>query len=190
VRVQGAEADRGLRPDGHDPRGRALAALAAEARAKRLGYYEYVASPPQPSLVVIQDLDPSRPGRLLGRGEHGDPQGPGPVGCITNGSIRDLDMIAPEFQLLAGKVGPSHVWVHVVDTGLEVTVHGMTVRHGDLIHADRHGAVVIPPEAVEGMPAAIELMSRREAPILAEARASGFTVERLKAAMAEADEIH
>jgi regulator of RNase E activity RraA len=80
--------------------------------------------------------------------------------------------------------------VHVEDTGLEVTVHGMTVRHGDLIHADRHGAVVIPPEAVERMPAAIELTSRREAPILAEARAPGFTVEKLKAAMAEADEIH
>jgi regulator of RNase E activity RraA len=163
----------------------------AEARAKRIGYYEYVAAPPQPSLVVIQDLDPQPGlGAFWGEVNTAIHKGLGLSGCITNGSIRDLDMIAPEFQLLAGKVGPSHVWVHVVDTGLEVTVHGMTVRHGDLVHADRHGAVVIPPEALERMPAAIELMSRREAPILAEARAAGFTVERLKAAMAEADEIH
>lgn len=163
----------------------------AEVRAKRLAYYEYVASPPQPSLVVIQDLDPNPGlGAFWGEVNTAIHKGLGLSGCITNGSIRDLDMIAPEFQLLAGKVGPSHAWVHVVDTGLEVNVHGMTVRHGDLVHADRHGAVIVPPEALEALPAAIQLMSRREAAILNEARASGFTVEKLRAAMAEADEIH
>ena len=40
------------------------------------------------------------------------------------------------------------------------------------------------------LPAAIDLCIRKEAPILAMARAPGFTVEKLKAAWAEADDIH
>ena len=66
----------------------------------------------------------------------------------------------------------------------------MTVRHGDLIHADKHGAVVIPPDALLQLPAAIDLCTRREAPLLAAARQSDFGVEHLRAAMAEADDIH
>jgi regulator of RNase E activity RraA len=66
----------------------------------------------------------------------------------------------------------------------------MQTRHGDLVHADRHGAVVIPLDAAERLPAAIDLCVRREAPILAMARAPGFTVAQLKAAWAEAEDIH
>ena len=117
-------------------------------------------------------------------------KGLGVAGCITNGSIRDLDLIAPEFQLLAGKVGPSHAWVRVEEIEVPVEVHGMTVSHGDLIHADRHGAVVIPLDLLDRIPAAIELLTRREAAILKVARLPGFDAEKLKAAMAEAEEIH
>jgi regulator of RNase E activity RraA len=117
-------------------------------------------------------------------------KGLGVLGCITNGSIRDLDAIATGFQLLAGSVAPSHAFVHLEHVGDEVNVHGLKVADGDLLHADRHGAVLIPPGAAERLPAAIDLCIRREAPVLAAARAPGFTVEALKAAWAEADDIH
>ena len=61
----------------------------------------------------------------------------------------DLDDLAEGFQLLAGSVGPSHAYVHVVDFGEPVCVHGMEVAAGDLVHADQHGAVVIPHEVAE-----------------------------------------
>ena len=41
---------------------------------------------------------------------------------------------------------PSHAYVHVVDVGKPVRIGGLTVRPGDLIHADRHGVVTIPHE--------------------------------------------
>jgi regulator of RNase E activity RraA len=63
------------------------------------------------------------------------------------------------------------------------------VRPNDLVHADRHGAVVIPAEHIEKMPAAIDIVLRKEVPILTAARAPGFTVEKLKAAWVEADQI-
>ena len=80
--------------------------------------------------------------------------------------------------------------MHLETFGKEVRVAGMLVRAGDLVHADRHGAVVIPHEAAPQLPAAIELLTRREAAILRVARSPGFTVEKLKGAIAEAEEIH
>lgn len=163
----------------------------AEVRAMRLRYYEYVAAPPAPSLVVIDDRDPEPGfGAFWGEVNTALHKGLGVLGCITSGSIRDLDLIATDFQLLAGSVAPSHAWVHVEDIDLEVEVHGMRVRPGDLLHADRHGAVVVPADALAEVLMAVDLCTRREAPLLAAARQSDFSIDRLKAAMVEADEIH
>ena len=71
---------------------------------------------------------------------------------ITDGSIRDIPQWAPGFQALAGSIGPSHAWVHAESFGGEVRVAGMTVRSDDLIHADRHGAIVIPIDIAAKLP--------------------------------------
>ena len=91
---------------------------------------------------------------------------------------------------LAGSVGPSHAWVHAENFGGEVRVAGMTVRSDDLIHADSHGAIVIPIDIAAKLPEAAELCGRRETPILEIARSSSFTLEKLKAALAKSAEIH
>jgi regulator of RNase E activity RraA len=163
----------------------------AAARALRERHYENVAAAPGPTVVVIEDLDPIPGfGAFWGEVNSAIHKGLGCLGCITNGSFRDLAELAPGFQILGGKVGPSHAWVHVVDVGVDVTVHGMAASNGDLIHADRHGAVIVPQDAVARLPAAVELVQRREAPILAAARAEGFDIAVLKRAMADAAEIH
>ena len=164
---------------------------AGAVKAKRAAYYEYVASPPGPTVVVIQDLDPNPGfGAFWGEVNTAVHKGLGALGCVTNGSMRDLDDCAPGFQLLAGKVGPSHAHGHIVDFGGQVNVTGMTVGDGDIVHADRHGAVVVPREAVAKLPAAVELLTRREAVILAAARSEGFDIDTLKRAMADSAEIH
>jgi regulator of RNase E activity RraA len=56
------------------------------------------------------------------------------------------------------------------------------VKSGDLIHADRHGAVVVPVGAIDGMKAAAEKLAANEARIIAAAK-SGKGVEAIKAAM-------
>jgi len=160
-------------------------------KAARAAYYEHVAAPPGPTVVVIQDLDPNPGfGAFWGEVNTAIHRGLGALGCVTNGSMRDLDDCAPGFQLLAGKVGPSHAHGHIVDFGGQVNVAGMTVNDGDIVHADRHGAVVIPHEAVAKLPATVELLTRREAVILAAARSEGFDIDTLKRAMADSAEIH
>ena len=166
---------------------------AEELRQTRTAYYDYVAggAADGPTVTVIQDLDPEPGfGAFWGEVNTAVHKGLGSLGAITNGSMRDLDDCAPGFQLLAGMVGPSHAHVHVVDFGRPVNVFGMAVRHNDVVHADRHGAVVIPAEAVKELPAAVDLLTRREAVILECARAPGFDMERLRRAMADSADIH
>jgi len=160
-------------------------------RAARIGWYDYVADSPLPTVVVLEDLDEiPGVGAFWGEVNTAVHKGLGALGVVTSGSIRDLDMVAPGFQLIAGAVNPSHAFVHVVEWGQEVAVHGMTCAGNDVVHADRHGAVVIPHDAVRRLPAAIELGARREKVILDMARSDGFSVARLREALGRADEIH
>ena len=160
-------------------------------RAARLGWYEYVANSPLPTVVVIEDLDEvPGTGAFWGEVNSAVHKALGAQGVVTSGSIRDLDMAAPGFQMLAGSVGPSHAYVHVVDFGGEVNIAGMVARHNDLIHADRHGAVVVPHDAVEDVLKAADLVTRKEAPILACARGADFSLDALEAAFGQSDDVH
>ncbi|HXF89706.1 MAG TPA: RraA family protein [Xanthobacteraceae bacterium] len=151
--------------------------------AKRLDYLDYVASAPQPSIAVIQNLDDIVGfGAFWGEVQSNVHKALGCLGTITNGSVRDIPAIAPGFQMLAGSIAPSHAFVHVVDFGVNVNIHGMAVKSGDLIHADRHGAVVVPIETIAPMQAAADGLARREAKII-EAAKSGRGLEAIKAAM-------
>jgi regulator of RNase E activity RraA len=165
---------------------------AAKAREQRIAYYEYIAAQPQPGIVVIQDLDGADIGfgAFWGEVMSAVHQGLGCLGVVTDGSIRDIDQWAPGFQALAGAIVPSHAHVHLADFGKEVRVAGMLVRSGDLVHADRHGAVTIPATLAERIPAACDLLARKEAVILEMARAPGFNVAKLREALKKQDEIH
>lgn len=164
----------------------------SEQQALRLAYYEYVGTGPGPGISVIQDIDgpDAGYGAFWGEVNSAIHKALGCLGVITDGSIRDIPQWAPEFQALAGSLGPSHAHVHVSDFGKEIRVAGMTVRSGDLVHADRHGAVVIPLDVAAKIPDAAELCARRETPILEVARSSSFTLEKLREALAKSSEIH
>ena len=162
-----------------------------DIREMRARYYETISAPPNPSISVIQDLDPTPGfGAFWGEVNTAIHKGLGCLGVVTNGSFRDIDACAPGFQLLGGKVAPSHAWVHIVAIECEVNIFGMAVKPNDIIHADRHGAVVVPEECVKELPSAIDVLTRREAVILEVARSPGFNVEVLKKAMADSAEIH
>ncbi len=152
---------------------------------KRLDYLDYVAGEPGPSVVVIEDLDGEHAGfgAFWGEVQSNLHKALGCLGTITNGSIRDIPMIPPGFQMLAGSVSPSHAYVHVVDFGVDVTIHGMAVTSGDLVHADRHGAVVVPIDKIDAMVPALDKISKQEARIIEAARAPGASVATIKAAM-------
>jgi regulator of RNase E activity RraA len=152
---------------------------------KRLDYLDYVAASPQPAVMIMHDLDGEHAGfgAFWGEVQSNVHKALGALGVVTDGSIRDIPMIAPGFQMLAAAIVPSHAYVHVVDYGIDVNVAGMAVVSGDLIHADRHGAVVVPRDKIDAMQAAADKLAATEARIIAAARAPGATVEAIKAAI-------
>jgi regulator of RNase E activity RraA len=161
------------------------------ARKERLlAYYEYLSQGPRPTISIVQDVD-SQPGlgAFWGEVNTNVHWGLGCVGAVTNGSMRDLDMMCPQFQCLAATLSPSHAFIQVLDFGKPVDVLGMAVSDGDIVHADYHGAVVIPPAALEKLPAAIDLMARKEKVILDAARQAGFSAAKMREAMAAADQV-
>ena len=117
------------------PRGKVVA---------REDWYDYVARTDLPTIAVLQDIDGRQGyGAYWGEVQSTIHKSLGAIGCVTNGSFRDLDMWAPGFQMIGGRVGPSHAHVHMVAFGTPVNIFGMQVGHDDVIHADFHGAVVI-----------------------------------------------
>jgi len=159
--------------------------------ANRLDWYDYVADADLPTIVVLQDID-DRPGygAFWGEVQSTVHKALGARGCVTNGSFRDLTAWAKDFQMIGGRVGPSHAHVHLVDFGKPVNVFGMQVAHDDVVHADYHGAVVIAAEAVKKLPAAIDVVARREKVILDICKSPDFSPAKLRDAIRRAGEIH
>ena len=173
---------RGMQPPALDKLG---------VRRARLDYYRYVSEGVMPKIAVIQDLDSCKGfGCFWGEVNSAIHKGLGCEGVVTDGGVRDLDMLAPGFGVLCGKYTPSHAYVQPVAFGGEVEIFGMRVTSGDLIHADRHGAVVIPHAVARAVAAAAALCGRREVPLLEAARSPGFSLAVLEAAFAAADEVH
>ena len=117
----------------------------------RMDYYRAMAAAAKagPTVCVIEDLDgEDAVGAFWGEINTTVHKGLGLAGTLTNGLMRDLGDLAPGYPVLAGGIGPSHGFVHVRSVGAPVSVFSMSVAHGDLIHADRHGALVIPADLI------------------------------------------
>lgn len=111
-------------------------------------YRQYVASRPGPKVVVVQDRDKPRViGSFWGEVNSNVHRALGCVGTITDGAIRDLDeMTNAGFKAIARRLCVGHAHSVPVQWDCDVEVFGQTVRPGQLIHADKHGFLAIPPE--------------------------------------------
>lgn len=149
-------------------------------RARRLDYFRNMAEGPRPAIAVLEDVDyPNCVSAWWGEVHTNVHKGLGLNGALTNGVMRDLDDLAEGFPVVAGSIGPSHAFVHVRELGTSVNVFGMTVNQGDLVHADRHGGLVIPPEVIPDLKGAIEKMWAGEQIILGPAKEPDFDLEKL-----------
>ncbi len=144
-------------------------------KARRMDYYRHMSSGPRPALAVIEDLDGDAAiGAFWGEINTTVHKGLGLSGALTNGVMRDLGDLPDGFTVIAGSVGPSHGFVHVREIGTPVTIFGLTVDDGDLVHADRHGALVIPAPYLAELGAAIDKLLDTEKIVLDAARKPGF----------------
>lgn len=158
---------------------------AAVSRQERLTgisrLHEAIAATPGPTVVVVSDLDQG-PGCLWGEVNATIAQTLGAVGVVTDGLVRDIpDCDALGFHFVARGLGVSHAYVRVVSIGERVDVGGAEVQPGDVVHADVHGALVLPAEAVPDLPAAADAAVHAERELLEWVRSPQFDVSQLMA---------
>ena len=147
-------------------------------KARRMACYKHMADAPMPAVAVVEDTDfPDCIGAYWGEINTTVHKGFGLSGTLTNGVMRDLGDVPTGYPVIAGSIGPSHGFVHVQEIGTQIEIFGMTVTEGDLIHADRHGALVIPKDVIETLEASIEKLLSTEALILEPARSAEFNFE-------------
>ncbi|CUJ95661.1 bifunctional hexulose-6-phosphate synthase/ribonuclease regulator [Ruegeria denitrificans] len=154
-------------------------------KARRMAYYKYMAEAPSPCVAVIEDLDfPDCIGAYWGEINTSVHKGFGISGVVTNGVMRDLGDLPEGFPVVAGSVGPSHGFVHIREIDTSVSVFGLTVNPGELVHADRHGALVVPEDVVDQLEAAIQKLLSTERIVLDAARHPEFNFEAFETAWA------
>lgn len=152
-------------------------------KARRLDYFRYMADGPRPALCVIEDVDgPGCVSAWWGEVHTAVHKGLKMSGALTNGVMRDLDDHQPGFPVLAGSIGPSHAFVHVREINCAVEVFGLHIVPGDLIHADQHGALVIPADILPELQAAIDKLLSTEQIIIGPAKQADFDIEKLEEA--------
>ena len=152
-------------------------------RERRMSYYKAMSENVKPSIAVVEDLDyPNCIGAFWGEVNTTIHKGFGMSGALTNGVMRDLGDMAEDFPVVAGSIGPSHGFVHVRTVNQPINVFGLNIKSGDLVHADRHGAVVVPIDVIDGLEASILKMQETEKLVLDPARKKGFDFNAFEAA--------
>lgn len=112
--------------------------------------WTYVQRSKGPSVMIVEDVD-QPPRRACAWGDLAASifLSLGCLGAITNGNVRDIDEVEKlGFHLHGDAPTVGHGYIRYTEIGTDVRVGGITIRHGDLLHADRHGVLVIPPAVV------------------------------------------
>ncbi len=127
-------------------------------------YRKYISSFSGPKIVVVQDLDkPHTFGSFWGEVNSSIHKALGCIGTITDGAIRDLDeMYNVGFKAIAKRLCVGHAYSHPVRWNCDIEVFGRTVKPGDLIHADKHGFIVLPREDQIQLLDAVRFMDSNE----------------------------
>jgi regulator of RNase E activity RraA len=156
-------------------------------------WWNYVASVPEPRILVLQDVDPSPGiGAFVGEIHAVIGQALGCIGCVTNGAVRDLPAVeAAGFQLFAGSVAVSHSYAHVMEFGEPVEIGGLKIASGDLLHGDRHGVLSIPSSIAALVPEEANKVLCEERELIEYCRSPRFSLielsERIRKASAHCD---
>jgi len=139
----------------------------------------------KPTIVVCQQAYPPEilnRARLFGGQITALFKACGVVGVVTNGPSGDVDEIRPlEIQYIMSGVTPGHGDFAIKAMNVPVSVAGMDVEPGDMIHMDEHGAVKFPADKLADVCRNIDALSSQEEK-QAKALLKAKTIEEIKKA--------
>ena len=149
--------------------------------SRRSEFFDAIAASPQPVVVVAQDVGPDRmKSCYFGDMVCAALQTLGAAGVVTDGGIRDVSGIgknAPGLQVFAPGVVASHGNLVRLEINAPVTIGGLEVRPGDLLHGDENGIVKVPLDIAEAVAEQSRLVREREAKFFEYLRSPSVTME-------------
>lgn len=110
---------------------------------------------PKPTILVLQQkFPPQIAGKvgLAGGNMVSAMKAVGCVGLISNGPSRDIDEVRPmQFQYMLSGITPGHGAQAVHAVNVPVSVAGMDVAPGEIIHMDENGACKFPANKLQAV---------------------------------------
>ncbi|MGO8795088.1 MAG: RraA family protein [Candidatus Sulfotelmatobacter sp.] len=151
----------------------------------RSDLWNAILSTPYPRVLVLEDLDkPPGRGAFIGDVHAAILKSLGCIGYVTNGAARELPGVrASGIQIFAGNVAVSHAYAHIFDLGASVTIGGMEVRTGSLLHGDLHGVLDVPERIASEIPRIASAMQSAERKLIEYCRSNSFSVAGLSQIM-------
>ena len=136
---------------------------------------------PKPTILVFQQkFPPEIQGKvgLAGGNMTTAMQTIGCVGAISNGPSRDIDEIRPmKFQYLLSGITAGHGAQAVHAVNVPVSVAGMDVAPGEIIHMDENGAVKFPADKLSAVLENVRALQKHEAERMAQMRQATSAAE-------------
>jgi 4-hydroxy-4-methyl-2-oxoglutarate aldolase len=148
----------------------------------RSDWWNSILAIPAPRIVVIEDMD-HHPGlgAALGDVHAAILLALGCVGYVTNGAVRELPRVRQlGLQLFAGNVAVSHAYAHIFDFAVPISVAGLDVHPGALLHGDQHGLLSIPKDIATKIPAAAAKQRQSEKEVIQLCQSNDFSLEKLR----------
>ena len=148
----------------------------------RTDWWNSILELPAPRVVVIEDMD-HHPGvgAFLGDVHAAILLALGCAGFVTNGAVRELPRVRNlGLPLFAGNVAVSHAYAHIFDFGVPITVAGLEVRPGDLLHGDQHGLLIVPKNIAAKIPAVAAKQRESEKEVIQLCQSNNFSLEKLR----------
>jgi len=144
--------------------------------------FEAVEASPKPAVVVMQEIGGDRD-----RATHaGEVMATiftrlGAIGLVSDCGVRDLTAVRKMgFHYFARGAVASHASYRIVRTGVPVEVTGVTIRTGDLVHADENGLITVPDSGRDRIPELVDAILSKERKLLEFVRERGFTAAQLR----------
>jgi 4-hydroxy-4-methyl-2-oxoglutarate aldolase len=122
---------------------------------------------PGPPVVVFQDLDQPVASATFGEVMCTTYQKFGAKGIVTSGAGRDLKEVqALGFPAFTSGTICAHGFCHTLAVNVPVTVGGLTIYPGDLLHGDSNGVTTIPHSIASEVPDACRELMKAESIVL------------------------
>jgi regulator of RNase E activity RraA len=143
-----------------------------------------VEAAPKPVVIVIKDIGPERRRSChMGEVMATTAKALGAVGCVSDGGLRDVVEVRAlgGFQYFCPGFVVSHGNPIICEVNVPVTLDGLAVQPGDLLHGDVNGVLVVPADIAGRVAEQAERVRAAEREVLDFVKTPGLTVEKLRA---------